>query len=218
MRVGVLHFLLPLLLFSMLEVPPMVTIFRRKFGWLGVSVLILVAAGLVAAAVFFALRDALGIGQSTATAYITFAEPKWRPITVGGSASLSREDVFDLFKTLQEQKLKSWSVLNRALRDTPMLQFPSVWRAKDPVAWLQSRLSATFPNNGWTMAVSVRCRDARQAAILANAILDSYYHEAVMSGSEMRRAGCDPASGDITIPEEGVKLVKHAAVEADVQR
>ena len=65
----------------------MVTIFRRKLGGLGVSVVLVVAVGLLAAAVFFTL-SALGVGQYTATAYITFVEPKSIRATVG---DLSRE-------------------------------------------------------------------------------------------------------------------------------
>jgi hypothetical protein len=169
----------------MLEVLAMVTLFRRKVGWLGVLLLIL-AFGLLVAGVLFAV-DALGIGQSTATAYVTFVEPKWTRGAAGGSTS--HEEIFQTFKATQTKEVNCESVLIEALRRPEVLKLQSVleaWKADDPVDWLERRVSVTFPDNGWTMAVSLRCRHPREAAILVNAVVDAYFDEVVKAELPMK--------------------------------
>ena len=114
----------------------MVTVSRRKLGWLGVSVVLVLAVGLLTAAVFALM--ALGFRHYTATAYIAIGD---------GTAGLSHEspaarrELFQLYRATQLEKIASRFILSRALPATgsgqPLIGSarPGSWRSRGLAQW-----------------------------------------------------------------------------------
>ena len=92
----------------------MVTVSRRKLGWLGVSVVLVLAVGLLAAAVVFALM-LLGFRHYTATAYVLFRD---RTVELLDLSSAAHRDLFQTIKADQLQRMNSRYILRRALEQT----------------------------------------------------------------------------------------------------
>ena len=154
----------------------MVTVFRRKLGWLACFVALAVVA-ILAAAVFYAL-SALGVGQYTA--YVCFVVP--RPESLVDRFGLPTADARDRFQAIKAsyaQKLTSGYVLTHALGQPQTQKLASVRNVRDPVAWLQRRLFVSFPGNAELMVVSLRSREPQEAVTLVNAVADAFLDEVV---------------------------------------
>jgi hypothetical protein len=180
----------------------MVTIFRRKLGWLGVSVVVLVAGFLLAAALY--ALDALGVGQYSATARVVFNfNNRGEEVFPRDPERLRRR--LASWRAELEETTKSRPVLTAALEQPQVAKLPSVAREQengDPIAWLRKHLSISFPRECDVVAVTVRSRDGREAVTLANAVADALVANAGRAEPDGRRdaeeTGCRrPAAGGV---------------------
>ncbi len=115
----------------------MVTVSRRKLGWLGVSVVLVLAVGLLTAAVVFALM-LLGFRHYTATAYILFRD---RTVELLDLSSAARRDLFQTTGPTNWQRIEEQVHLEESARATgggqPLVGSarPGSWRPHDLAQW-----------------------------------------------------------------------------------
>lgn len=153
--------------------------FRRH--WLlsvGLGLVLATAAGL---AVYY------GIG-TTYTATSALSIDMQVQSVLGGPISTMDRDRFEIFKNTQAQSMTSRFVLLAALRKTEVARIPDVKEEPDPASWLAGLLSVGFPGRGEIMTVSVTRQDPHEAAVLVNAVVDSYYTDVVKAETDQRRA------------------------------
>lgn len=156
----------------------MVTILRRKLGWLGISISLVLVAVIVAVA-FFAF-GALSIGQYTAYATIYFRVPKALHGAGGSPTNVNIADAYQAWTATKVGQLKSGLVLSAGLRQLDCGRLPSLRTLggeRDRVAWLQRRLSVTFPGRSELALVSLRSRDPEEVVALVNAVVDAYIEQ-----------------------------------------
>jgi capsular exopolysaccharide synthesis family protein len=108
---------------------------------------------------------------------------------LGGVSGEDREK-FEIFKATQKESLLGRLVLLAALRKPEVFKIPEVQEQQqigDPADWLQKLVSVTFPGRAEIMDVSVARRDKHEAAVLVNAVVDSYITEVVNAEHEKKR-------------------------------
>ena len=119
--------------------------------------------------------------QYTATAYLRVR--KKPPYVVYLSPERDVPSDFAVYKATQEQLVKSRFVVAAALRDIKAKDLPTLQREEDrgrAISWLTSHLRVGFPSkNSEVMTVSFTAPDAKEAAALANAVVEAYRTEVV---------------------------------------
>ena len=168
-------------LVAFLEVPAVVTIWKRKVGWLGLVLFVAIVAGAVYLGA--CLR---GWGKYKAAALLSVALQE-KPISFATSVDRDR---FEIYKNTQGQLLTSRFVLTAALRNPEVAKLPVVRREQetgDPVVWLQKRLWVSFPGKAELMEVGIARHDPQEAVTLVNAVVEAYLHEVVNAEQDEKR-------------------------------
>jgi capsular exopolysaccharide synthesis family protein len=93
---------------------------------------------------------------------------------------------FEIYKSTQQQYVKSRFVILAALRKPEVKDLP-VQRESDPVEWLTRRLRVEFPGNAEIMTISLQGENPQAAAALVNAVVDAYKTEVVDVEQGQRR-------------------------------
>jgi hypothetical protein len=86
-------------------------------------------------------------------------------------------------RNTQAVLLRPRLVLNAALRRPGVAEWAAGKRQKGPAAWLHDHLVLDFPQGAEVTRVRVKGADAREAAVLANAVAESYRAEVVNKGN-----------------------------------
>jgi hypothetical protein len=95
-------------------------------------------------------------------------------------------DDYRAFRNTQAVLVTSRTVLKAALKKPGVADLALVKRQKDPVAWLQGSLVADFPRDAEVLRITLRSPgDPAEAAVLVNAVTDSYLEEFVQKGHEV---------------------------------
>lgn len=95
-------------------------------------------------------------------------------------------DEFDLFKKTQRQLIQGRMVLFGALRKPGVAELPIIRNRKEPLDWLSEHLEVTFPDDAQVMQVRISGADAKDCAVLVNAVVDTYYVEVVEAERKRR--------------------------------
>jgi polysaccharide biosynthesis transport protein len=145
--------------------------------------------GLACAAVAFPAVFWLAIGEKfTASSYLQL-EVHQKSIFEQMLSTTDREG-FDIFKNTQQQLVLSRPVLMAALRKPDVAKIPAIQEAQrsgDAVDWLQKRLFISFPGKAQYMEVSVTRPNAHEAAVLVNAVVDSYLTDVIKAEGDAKR-------------------------------
>ncbi len=147
--------------------------------------------------------------RHTATALLRVAVESSIPPGDGSAAAGS----FDVYRSTQQELLKSRFVLSAALKDPEIAKLAAVRGEADPVAWLARELRVDFPNNSQIMQVSLGDDDAAGAARLVNAVVGAYLETIV--GLERRASNETRDVLDNTCVEMSAELRKK---REDLQR
>ncbi len=83
------------------------------------------------------------------------------------------------FRDLQAVRIKSYYVLQSALKLNEVAGLRSIKEQEDAVAWLRDRLQIDFPGDNEILRISLKGGDRKEAAMLVNAITKVYLDESV---------------------------------------
>jgi polysaccharide biosynthesis transport protein len=147
-----------------------------RWPWLLSLVIGLACAAVAGLAVWF------GIGERyTASAYLRVDIQV--VMVMGAQPNVFDRAQFEIFKRTQQQMVVGRLVLLRALGKPEVSKISAVKEeqgtGRDPVDWLARQVSVSFPGKAEVMEVSVTRKDAHEAAVLVNAIVDSYLNDVV---------------------------------------
>ncbi|NLY01572.1 MAG: AAA family ATPase [Rhodopirellula sp.] len=156
--------------------------FRRH--WLLVIVLGILCGGAAATAVW-RLR---GPGY-TARALLRVATSEQQ--LVFDTAERASAETFMIYKSTQQQLIRSDFVLLAALRNREVAALPVVQAQSDPVAWLANQLEVEFPGDAEVMQIELTGDDPEAAAALVTAVVDAYMNEVVNVERDDRRSRLD---------------------------
>jgi hypothetical protein len=116
------------------------------------------------------------------------------PTLIGDDTrQLRDEQEFEIVKKSQIALLKSYFVLNSALRNPGISGLPIFRSQKDPVAWLQDHLEADFPQYGEILAISLRGPEAQAKDLvqIVDAVANAYRNEVIYEGKQRSLASRD---------------------------
>ena len=166
-----------------LDVMTFVHAFRRH--WLLALALGIVCAGAVAPAAWFA------VGDKYVASCILRVKMSDTPIAFQTDfQGVADRDRFEIYKNTQQQLVSSRFVLLAALRKTDVAKLASIQEAQkdgDIVGWLEKYLSVSFPGRAEIMQVDVSRPQAKEAAILVQAIVDAYMSDVVDAERNQKR-------------------------------
>lgn len=152
--------------------------FRRR--WLAATLLGLLVGGIAAPAVWFTYHP-----QYTAVSTIRIAASPETILPGGADRSTT---AYDIYKSTQQQYIRSRSVLITALRDPDVANLPILKNEPDPVTWVANNLRVEFTGNSELMYVSLKADDPEEAKKLVEAVVKAYMTEIVDKEQEQRRA------------------------------
>lgn len=98
-----------------------------------------------------------------------------------------RGNDFEVYKLTHRQLMRGPFVINAALRDPEVAKLKEIREEVDPVAWLQSKLSVSFPDNAEIMEVRLSGEDPDSLATIVNAVVQAYMDEVVDAEANSRR-------------------------------
>jgi beta-lactamase regulating signal transducer with metallopeptidase domain len=152
---------------------------KQRRWWLAVLLVLLVSAAIG--------LTWMGVthGNYTATAYLQI-----HMRALSNPPPVFDRERFEIFTSTQKELLLSRPVLLVALRKPEVARLPEVQqaqRASDAVDWLKKRVSVSFPGKAGFMEVSFRGDDPKAAAVLVNAVVDSYLTDVVKADRDAKR-------------------------------
>jgi len=153
----------------------------RRFPWLVTIVIGVLCAAVGAPAVWFGYGD-----RYEAVAFLRVS-PQEKSIVFRTAENPSRPGPteFDIYKSTQEQLIKSRFVLTSALRRREVQEFNLDERKTDPVGWLSDELKVTFPGKAEIMQVSLVSPNRKEAEALVDAAVEAYM--TLIVGEDKRR-------------------------------
>lgn len=157
--------------------------------------LLISSSGLACAvATFFVLLFWVFLPQYKAMALLQLAPSNPKVLTtVAGDQQITGE--FDIFRENQAALMKSEIVITAALRDERLktnLRRQQEDEKHNGIAWLTSQIQVDFPSkNAGIMQVSVREPDKKEAADIANAVVEAYLEVVVNRDRRQRRDRLD---------------------------
>src|SRR5262245_26305748 len=125
------------------DLPRFLHALRRR--WL-MAAIISLPVSLTAAFTFWKLLPR----TYTTTAILRLASTESKILDVRDGANANS---FEVYKRTQKQLLRSRFVATAALRDNPLATPPVLQNEPDPVGWLETNLSVTFPDESEVMSV-----------------------------------------------------------------
>lgn len=93
---------------------------------------------------------------------------------------------FNLYKSTQQQLVRTPFVLKAALRDTKLSSVVEIAEQEDPVNWLKDNLKVAFPGNGEIMQISIETISPTACVPIVNGVVDAYMQEVVMTDRNER--------------------------------
>ena len=93
---------------------------------------------------------------------------------------------FNLYKSTQQQLVRTPFVLKAALRDTKLSSVEEIAEQDDPVNWLKDNLKVVFPGNGEIMQISIETVSPTACVPIVNGVVDAYMQEVVMTDRNER--------------------------------
>jgi hypothetical protein len=109
---------------------------------------------------------------------------------LSSNAQRTNANEYELFKNTQMAYIYTNFVLSAALHkpnENPISRLPIIRKQDDPVAWLKSHLSVSFPFNGEVMEISLSADDPKEAADIVTAVVDAYKSEMIDNEMNKRR-------------------------------
>jgi len=152
--------------------------------WVVALILGALAAGITFPIVWFAYGPRY---ECVALIKISMLQDKIVPGLQRGYEPVPGRNEYDVFRSTQQQAIRSRLVLTDALRSPEVLRFELDRRKRDPVSWLQDELKVSFPGDGELMRVSIVRRDPEEAYHLVKAVVDSYERNVVTVDDTRRK-------------------------------
>jgi capsular exopolysaccharide synthesis family protein len=122
----------------------------------------------------------LTVPMYSATAYLKVDSDDRRLIfqtaDEGGSASN-----FQLYRSTQQQMMKTPFVLNTALRKEGISELAELVEAPSAMDWLQNSIKVEFPGNGEIMRASLETQNSDSCVKIINAVVEAYMEEVVLN-------------------------------------
>jgi hypothetical protein len=117
---------------------------------------------------------------------------------LGGETYDEREN--EIFRNTQLAKLRSYYVLQAAVRNPGIASLVVFANQRDPVAWLQERVETEYVGNSELLAIRLRGPEAHTHALIqiVDAVAKAYEDEVVFADSQTRRATRDLKAGSLT--------------------
>jgi hypothetical protein len=94
---------------------------------------------------------------------------------------------FDIFRRTQATLIRSRFVLNGALRMPGIADLAIIKRHEDPVTWLTSDLSVSFPDDGEVLQISLNGDNPDEMKAIVNAVTDAYM-DSIVNAEQSERA------------------------------
>jgi polysaccharide biosynthesis transport protein len=114
------------------------------------------------------------------TAEASFLISKEEPTILASQSQRLSPEEFEILKNTQKELLVSPGVLRPVLRDNQEVkELAVIKQERDPIQWLQRKLSVSFPGRAEYMEVSLSLPDAMDAVKIVSAVVDSYRNEVV---------------------------------------
>jgi capsular exopolysaccharide synthesis family protein len=145
----------------------------RRWWW-RVLPLCLLTAGLGATAGWI-----LTVPKYSAAAYLRVSSDN-RPL-IFKTADESSAPNFQLYRSTQQQMMKTPFVLNTALRKEGVGTLPELVEAASPIEWLQKSIKVEFPDNGEIMRASLETENSDSCVKIVNAVVDAFMDEVVLN-------------------------------------
>lgn len=128
------------------------------------------AAGFYAGAVVEIKSDK---GKPVAYLRIIFNDPD------ASVSSTNYRAKFDIFRSTQKQLMLTPPVFRAAAKNPKIADLPSVKEQKNIEQWLRNHLRIEFPDDAEVMKVGIDGVDAKDGAMLVNAVVEAYMSEIV---------------------------------------
>lgn len=145
----------------------------RRWWW-RVLPLCLLAAGLGAAVGWI-----LTVPKYSASAYLRVNSDD-RPL-IFKTADEDSTPNFQLYRSTQQQIMKTPFVLNTALRKEGVGNLPEFTDSLSPIEWLQKSIKVEFPDNGEIMRVSLETENRDSGIKIINAVVEAFMDEVVLN-------------------------------------
>jgi translation initiation factor IF-2 len=88
---------------------------------------------------------------------------------------------FQLYRSTQQQMMKTPFVLNTALRKEGVSGLQELVEAPSAMEWLQKSIKVEFPDNGEIMRASVETQSGDSCVKIINAVVEAYMDEVVLN-------------------------------------
>lgn len=136
-----------------------------------------IGAGIILAAIFGAASWSVQKPRYVANALLKVSHEQEQLVFETNDSASSRN--FEVFKSTQQQLVKSDFVLIQALREPSIARLSVVQKSSDPVDWLSKTLRVSYPGQAELMQVSLSLPDQNPAQKLVDAVVQSYLVEVV---------------------------------------
>lgn len=120
------------------------------------------------------------------------------------------EREFEIFRKMQITLLKSYFLLQAAIRDPAIASLPLLKSQTDPVEWLQKHLEVEFPQDGEVLAIKLRGtkEQANDLVQIVDAVAKAYKEEVILAAIQHRQAERDLKAKTVRkLREELVKIM-----------
>lgn len=165
--------------------------------WFLMAVLGAMCAAAAGSAVYF------GVGtRYTASAFLR-VPMRETSILPNSEAGVSDRDRFEIFKNTQQAYLQNRFVLNAAVRQ--LKELPVIQEQADPVTWLGQHLTVSFPQRAEVMEVDATRPEAKEAAMLVNAVVDAYLDEVVNAEHNVKKQRLDELDKAFATQEKNIR-------------
>lgn len=146
----------------------------RRWWWrvLPLSLLIAAAAGSVG--------WLMTVPMYSATAYLKVDAEDHRLIFQTADTGNSSTN-FQLYRSTQQQMMKTPFVLNTAMRKDGISELPELVEASSAMEWLQNSIKVEFPGNGEIMKASLETQNPSSCVKIINAVVEAYMEEVVLN-------------------------------------
>ncbi|MEN6405452.1 MAG: AAA family ATPase [Thermoguttaceae bacterium] len=183
-------------------VDPMLYVHAFRRHWLMAVGIGMLCAAIAGPAVYF------GVGpRYTASSYLR-VDLQEKNIAFHPDAVATDRDRFEIYKNTQQQLLLNRFVLLAAIRKPEAHQLPIIMEETeygDPVQWLASHLSVSFPGRAELMQVSLTRPDAEEATLLVRSVVDVFLTEVVNAEGLQKRQRLDDLDRAYTEKETRVR-------------
>lgn len=153
-------------------------------------------ASFVAFAALLVLVPGCSLVSAGMVAEALFQVGAVQPVLLDNGTSRFNAREYEIFQKSQVALLKSWFVLNAALRDPGIATLPILAGKDDPVAWLTDHLEVEFVDGSEVFAIRLRGADSQAEDLkrLVDAVAKAYEKEVVYNDKQRRLVTRDALS------------------------